>query len=261
MLAIFRFELNRLLTTGRVFWWLVMVAFPVAITWLMTRYIQLPRGMVQSEIDTVFILALFTLVPGVSCMLGVFLSAAPAVATELEQRSWMYIATRPNGLFQLILGKYLVAIVWATSAAVVGLALALPLSRIEPRFHVWTTLSLISLISAVGYTALYLMIGTVFHRRAMVFCVAYTAAIDVFLSLLPAVINRFTIQYRLRSLLFDWCPVDDRFGRDAIKNLLVSDKGSLEQVFWVASLSSVFVCIALVFVHTREFTSAVESDV
>ena len=136
LLAVAIFEFKRIMTPGRAFWWLVVAAFPVVITLLMSTYLiparrvsvpQQPESI--QEIGVMFTFALYVLGPSLSCMLGVLLTSAPIVATELEQHSWVYLATRPNGLFHLLMGKYLVAVVWTASAAILGITLAIPISQ------------------------------------------------------------------------------------------------------------------------------------
>ncbi|HIF01371.1 MAG TPA: hypothetical protein EYG03_02350 [Planctomycetes bacterium] len=303
LMAIFRFELNRILTPGRVFWWVVVAAFPVVIMLLMMNYLQPPRGATQENINTFFTIALYFVAPTVSCMLGALLIAAPAVASELEQHSWTYLAVRPNGLFHLVLGKYLVAVVWAASATIVGVTVAVAVAGIEDpgdaqelnqddtvvaatddravrrggRFPGETATDVVpgivatgevgramvglAILSACSYSALYIMLGTLFHRRAMVLCVAYTAAVELFLGFFPAVINRLTIQYRLRTLLFDWTTQSDEFRNSGVLDFVSSDESAFMQVLWLVSWTAVFLAIALVSVHVREFTSASETDV
>ena len=67
---------------------------------------------------------LFALVPMLVSMLGTFLWATPVVSAELERKSWVYLAVRPHGKVNVLIGKYLVAITWALSAALAGLCAA-----------------------------------------------------------------------------------------------------------------------------------------
>ncbi|MDG1894513.1 MAG: hypothetical protein P8J37_06375 [Fuerstiella sp.] len=304
MLAVFRFEMNRILTPGRAFWWVVVAAFPVVIMLLMTNYIQFPPGarVTQQNISTMFTIALYFVAPTISCMLGGLLIAAPAVASELEQHSWVYLAVRPNGLFYLILGKYLVAVVWAASATLVGVTAAVAVADAENQIaaatameeqpsvaaheqqssrqrdqpytnatgtlpgivrssEVLVAMAGLATLSACSYSALYIMLGTVFHRRAMVLCVAYTAGVELFLGFFPAVINRFTIQYRLRTLLFDWTTQSEQFRQSRVLEFVASDESVFAQIMWLISCIAVFLAITLVSVQVREFTSASETDV
>lgn len=261
LLAVFRFEFHRILTPGRTVWWFLVAAFPVVITLLMKTHLQPPKTATQQDIDTVFTIALYFLAPSVACMLGALLTAAPSVASELEQHSWIYLATRPNGLFHLVIGKYLVAVVWATTSTVTGLILSLPFSRIESVSEAGPALVAISVLSALGYSSLYIMIGTLFAQRAMVFCVAYTGAVELFMGFFPAVINRFTLQYRLRSLLFHWTTQSREFENSGVLKYVASDEGVTLQLMWLAAFTALFLAIALVTVHVREFTAAAETDV
>ena len=95
----------------------------------------------------------------------------------------------------------------------------------------------------------------------MVFCVAYTAAVELMLSFSPAVINRFTIQYRLRSLLFDWTTHSEAIMDSGIRQFVDTSEGPILQVLWLISLMVVFLALSLVSVHVREFTVAAETDV
>ncbi len=100
-----------------------------------------------------------------------------------------------------------------------------------------------------------------FSPTAMVFCVAYTAAVELMLSFSPAVINRFTIQYRLRSLLFDWTTHSEAIMDSGIRQFVDTSEGPILQVLWLISLMVVFLALSLVSVHVREFTVAAETDV
>lgn len=279
LMAMCGFEWKRLRTPGRLFWWLVVAAFPVCIILLMqelgeitnvARWQEILRHAVvrdvsaeeaQQHIDTLLTVALYFLAPSISCMLGCLLTAAPSVASELEQHSWTYLATRPNGLFHLVLGKYLVAFLWSATSTVTGLCIALHVAQIAGKTEATLALVGVSVLAAMSYSALFLMIGTIFHRRAMVFCVAYTAAVELFLGFFPAVINRFTIQYRLRSLLFDWTTQGEAILESGVTQFVDVSEGPMLQVLWLVSLTVVFLALGLVSVQVREFTVAAESDV
>ena len=279
LLAMFWFEVRRLMTPGRAFWWVIVAVFPVAIVVLMQEYGKITDvaewqrtlrqvyrrpidpAEAQQHIDNALTIALYFLAPTVSCMLGCLLTAAPAIASEVEQHSWIYLATRPNGLFHLVTGKYLVAVLWTTTSTLTGLALALPVVRIQSKLEAGLALVGVITLSAMAYSALFLMIGTLFHRRAMIFCVAYTAAVELFLGFFPAVINRFTIQYRLRSLLFEWTTQSKEFRESRILEFVAATEGAMLQILWLVSLTGVFLAVSLVAVQVREFTVAAESDV
>jgi hypothetical protein len=262
--AVFRFELRRSLTVGRMAWWFVLAGFPVLITILIVSANDFAEEVGNpSRIDTIWSTIYYMLIPGVCCALSVFLHTAPAVASELELRSWVYLATRPNGIFWLLLGKYLVAVLWAVTAALSGATIAVLLSSAPSPAAIWLAIAKLSVLSSISYAALFLMIGAMFPKRAMVFSVAYTAVVEVFLSMIPAVVNRITIQYRMRSLFVQWMPEETReiIQSDSFSQYLIAQGSLTEQVLWVLCLTAIYLVVAQVVAHKREFTSASESDI
>ena len=110
----------------------------------------------------------------------------------------------------MILGKYLVSVVWGGTSASAGTIAAATLCGAPSAVRIGISLIAMSWLSAMAYSAIYLMIGTLLPKRAMVFCVMYTFIVEVGLGFIPAIVNRLTVQYRLRSLLVQWVPVDER---------------------------------------------------
>ncbi len=101
---VFLFEWHRSLTVGRILTWSVLLLVPVS---LMGAVLFLTR----SEIPSTFLyVATYILVPQVICMLGLLLWATPAIHSELEAKTWVYLAMRPAGKQAILLGKYLVAV-------------------------------------------------------------------------------------------------------------------------------------------------------
>lgn len=277
LLAMFGFELKRLMTPARLFWWVCVAAFPICIVLLLHTFgdfrdVDSMRQKMASvtEIgsvaeatlitDAILTIVIYYLAPGIACMLGALLTASPAVASELEQHSWIYFATRPNGLFHLVIGKYLVAFVWAVSSTLLGLWVAIAIADIHDKWNVLVTLTQITVLSAMSYSALYMMIGTLFYRRAMIFCVAYTAGVEIAMSFVPAVINRLTIQYRLRALLFNGMSKPKMRDEDTFQRLFIAGDTPMQTVFWLVALTAVFLAVALTSVQVREFTGAAETE-
>lgn len=260
--AVIRFELSRTFTTVRAAWWFVLAGFPIVIA-ILIRVFPMSRATEDPDVDlyAIWSVALYFLVPCITCAMGVLLSAAPVIANELEQRSWVYLATRPNGIFWLLAGKYVVAVGWTTTAALCGLTGAMLFTGLDTWVRLWLSLSGLSVLSAMAYAAVFLLIGTLFPRRAMVSCVAYTAAVEGMISLIPAVINRLTVQYRLRSLFVEWAQPGDSISANPLFASILADGSSLLQLLWLLTLGGVLLSTALVVAHKREFTAAAETDV
>lgn len=259
LFATVRFEYSRIMSTGRIAWWFVLAGFPALIAGLIRVF---PLSNASEEFDSHFFwsIAMYLLVPCITCAMGVLLSTGPAIATELEQRSWVYLATRPNGVFWLLLGKYLVAIAWASTAAIAGLTIAVMFTGQATILRIWAGMAALSILSSMSYAAVYLVVGAIAPQRAMLFCVVWTAAVEGFMSFIPAMINRITVQYRLRTLFVDWVQPGDGIQDNPLFTQSLAEGPWYIQILWLAALTCVFMTAAQMIAHRREFTAAVESD-
>src|SRR5690606_17070951 len=102
----------------------------------------------------------------------------------------------------------------------------------------------------VCYAALYVLIGVLFSARATVVAVIYTLLFEGVLSTIPATINKFTVCYRLRSLLSEWVDlvevrttVDELFGHEP----------AWQHLLCLATFTLVALGIALTVVRYKEF--------
>lgn len=192
-----RFEIARSLSPGRLSIWVLLTAFPIVLIGVVRWVI----GTADPEILTGM---LYVLVPQVTCMLGLLLWGTPAISTELEGQTWIYLAMRRSGRSMVLVGKYLTAVLWTLSSALVSITVCCLLMGSASSSETWAAMCILAVLSCVVYGALYLLIGVVFFRRTMVAAVAYTLAFEVGLGFVPAVINKILISYRLRGLLADW---------------------------------------------------------
>lgn len=253
--AVFEFEWRRALTLSRMAWWGVLAGFPVFLCLLMrsTANARLPY-----ELWAGF---LFALVPMLVSMLGMLLWTSPAIAVELERRSWVYLAVRPNGSTAVLLGKYLAAIAWVLPPALIGLTVAVLASGTENGWRIWWSLTRLVCLACPAYGAMYLVIGTVMPRRAIVLSVGYTLVFEFVVSFVPAIINKFTIQYRLRSLFVRWCEIDLTEASRSSPMALVGDEPTWQHIAILGTLVVVLLGAAVGILRASEFSSSAESDV
>ena len=200
ILEVVRFELQRSRTKGRIAIWVLLVLFPI----VLLGTLKLGQGGGEPEMWGFF---LFILVPQVACLLGLLLWATPVISTEIEGQTWIFLAMRRSGRSLVLLGKYLAAVIWTMSAALLSATICVILLGAE--FRLWLVMCALVALSCVTYAALYVLLGMIFIRRTMVTAVAYTLAIEYGLSLVPALANKLTINYRLRGLLADWMGWDE----------------------------------------------------
>ncbi|MGB7345393.1 MAG: hypothetical protein WBD20_14350 [Pirellulaceae bacterium] len=202
IIDVIRFELTRSFTKGRMAIWAILVAFPVALFVLMDQ----AGNAIRIE---QWGITLFILIPEMVCLLGLLLWATPAISTEIEGQTWIYLAMRRSGRSIVLLGKYMTAVLWSLSAALVSVTLCLLLVDNVGGFRLWAVMSILSVLSCFAHAGIFILIGVVFHRRTMVTAVFYTLAIEFGLSFVPAVANKITVSYRLRGLLAEWMQWDE----------------------------------------------------
>ncbi len=299
LLAVFTHEWRRSLTTGRVVWWVLMCLFPILIAMLIRFQAEVniepnpspgPSAEEQRTLvpgpedgssivetqqavdeaaneeqrrvirDSLWAVFLYVMIPCLSSALGVLLTAGPAVATELEQRSWVYMATRPHGIIWLLLGKFLVAFTWGYSAALIALTGATAFMSVTSKFAVWWPMAVLSGLSCLAYSGVFLFVGAIFPKRAMVFSVMYAAIVEVVLGIIPAIVNRLTVQYRLRSLLLRWLEFDKSIRDEGVFESMIGSDPAWMHIAWLLGLTVVYVVAAQIIVHKKEFTAASEGD-
>lgn len=253
--AVIGFELKRALSKGRMLWWAALAAFPVVIT-LLARIPEQAHGerIPREAWATIF----FILCPMAVSMLGVFLYTAPAVAVELERKSWVYLAVRPNAPRAMLWGKYLVAVLWSITAALTGLTIAIILAQPERPFELWRGLSVLVLLSCPAYGAIYLLLGIVFYKRAMIVAIVYTLVFELAVGLIPAIINNLTIQFRLRALFMKFAEIDFP-EQDTTVQQLFGNSPPVLHILVLLGYTAVLLGLSQLLLRLKEFTVADES--
>ncbi len=194
--AVFRFEGKRSLRPSRLLWWGAIGAVPLLLA-ASVRASAPAAFRHEGEVAAY----LYVLVVRALPALALLLWAAPAVHTEIESRAWTYVALSPGGKVSLLLGRYLLALAWSSGVGLAALGACFlgvfqaHAERLGPLF------AELVVLSSVAYGALYLLIGAIGLKRAMVAAVAYTFLVEVALTMVPAVVNQLTIDLRLRSIL------------------------------------------------------------
>jgi len=253
-LDVMRFEIRRSLTPGRITMWLLLVLFPVV---LMARLHSLIPDTAMTADEALLPLGatLYLLVPEVTCLLGLLLWATPAISTEIEGQTWVYLALRQAGRRTVLLGKYLTAVVWTLSAAWTAIAISMVLIGATTQWRLWWVMGSLALLSCVAHAALYVLIGVIFYRRTMATAVLYTLIVEYGVSFVPALINKFTINYRLRGLLAQWMDWDEM--RSRAENVFGAEPPQTH-LFVLAGMTIAFLGVSLYRVERTEYPTQQE---
>ena len=261
--SVFQFEWRRATTLPRIAWWLALVAFPVFVV----AMIRMAPDQVPREPWAVF---LFVLLPTLIAMLGTFLWTTPAVSSELERQSWVYLAVRPGGRSAVLLGKYLAAVTWVLPAAIISLTICIPIAsgvnswepstvdRMGDAWRFWLTMVSLIALACPAYAAVYLVIGALCERRSMVIAVVYTLVFEIIVSTVPAIVNKLTIQHRLRALLVAWADIDVRGADRFISSELLGNAPPSIHVAVLVLYTIAMLAIAIWVVQRREYVNGTD---
>lgn len=248
-LDVIRFELARSLTLGRSAIWLLLVMFPISLMTVL-RVTGAPLTPVEP-----WGIMLYFLVPEVISLLGLLLWATPAISTEIEGQTWIYLAMRQSGRTYVLVGKYITAVLWTLSAALFSTTACVVVMGPAGGMRLWTVMCALSALSCFAHASLYVLIGSLFFRRTMVTAVFYTVAIEYGLSFVPAVANKLTINYRLRGLLSNW--MDWEEARSRAENVFGSEPTWVHLAV-LAIFSVVLLAIAIARIAKGEFPTQQE---
>jgi len=213
-IGVFKLELYRTLTFGRIMTWFAMALFPPTLIGIASWQIGRQSSMGAAEMNFGYVVMMFLLIPQVVTVLGLLLWATPIVHSELEAQTWGYAVVRPGARRAVLLGKYCIAVLWAFSSASVAVTLAIPFTSVLHPFQAWYVLCFLNLVAALSYAALFATIGTLIQKRAMVLAFLYGIFVEAILSTLPATINQLTVSFRLRSMLFQMLDLEINVAAD-----------------------------------------------
>ncbi len=254
--AVFLFEWRRVLTFYRIAGMALLALFPPLL--LMLIRMSAPRP-VPFEIASVI---LFALSPCVACMMTVFLIASPAIASELEGRSWVYLAVRPHGPLSVLIGKYLVAVSWGLTVGVVSATLGAIAIGAPEAIRLIAVQWLLVILSSIGYASAFLFLGVLTPKRAMIAGIVYAVILEVVGGFVPAAVNLLTFQHRLRCILVRCLEIDvEMAGRNPVYLAYFGEEPAIWHIVVLLLMAAVYLVAAAVLLRFREFTAAAETDI
>lgn len=204
------FELRRSFTFQRTAVSVVLALFPPVMLSLIIFSIKVAnRGSgalsMFQEASTFAIVLLVAIV----CLLSLLLWATPNVSSELEGKSWSFIASRPGGRVSVLLGKFLASFFVSFGISLVAITLCVLLTdRLlggVDSVRQWAALSGVYMLGCMVYSAIFSLFGTLFIKRSMVVAAGYLIGSDVVLAFIPgALINKLTIRFHLQEIGLNW---------------------------------------------------------
>jgi ABC-type transport system involved in multi-copper enzyme maturation permease subunit len=253
--ATMRFDFRRSLTVSRLSVFVVLTLFPPAILAINSFGPGLEAAPVIIGV-TVMLVGL----------LAELLWATPIVYGELDSKMWVLLAVRPRGLTTLLLGKYLMAVGW--TLAVCGASLTLcafvaAFAQVPNTLRIWLVFASLICLASIAYAAIFALIGVLFHRRAMVFAMAYVILFEVLIAQVPAVINQITVRHHLTALAVKWLNFrnlgDEEVPEFILKYMLGAQEPDWQNLLMVLGTTLFALAASLWIIQHREFVSADEA--
>lgn len=248
------FDFRRSLTISRLSVFLVLSLFPPAI---------MAINLVGPGLEAApVIIGVTVMMVGI---LAELLWATPIVYGELEGKTWLFLAVRPNGIIAMLLGKYLIAVVWTMAVCTIALSISAVLAalfEVPKAMQMWMVFEVLILLAAFAYAAIFALIGVIFHRRAMVFAMAYVIVFEVLVAQIPAVINQITVRHHLTALAVKW--LDFRYlGDEEVPEFILQKMLGVQETDWqnilmVMATTAIALAASIQIISRREYLSADE---
>ncbi|GIU86644.1 MAG: hypothetical protein KatS3mg009_1159 [Acidimicrobiia bacterium] len=183
-----RYELRALGSQSRLAWLAGFCGFAFLISLLSRAPIATLERPAQGHLLATFVVAVVA-VPA----LALALAAAPALAAELEAGTWWYVTARPRGAVLVLAAKYVAAVVWATAAGLCALAVMVVVYPLDDRGALVGALAPLVPLAVLAYAGLFLLLGVLNPRRAMLLAVTWMLLVEGLVGILPSVAPRFTV--------------------------------------------------------------------
>lgn len=260
------FELRRSMSAQRISVSIGMALFPPAMLSLLIfgAKVSSADGGAQM-IDSAQFLAVF--LTALVLLLSLLLWATPNVYSELEGKSWLFVASRPAGRTLIFLGKFMASVVVSLAICFTAITLCVLVIRstnetINP-IRLWLSMNVVYFLATLIYAAVFSLIGVVFVKRAMVVGAGFLIGFDVFLATLPgALINRFTVRHHLQEIgiaTMGWFFPANAGSEQDYRNIYGQEWATWIHVTIVLSVTLLLLIIGTKVISSREYVTADQS--
>ena len=257
------FELRRSMSVQRISVSIGMALFPPAMLSLLIfgAKVSSADGGAQM-IDSAQFLAVF--LTALVLLLSLLLWATPNVYSELEGKSWLFVASRPAGRTLIFLGKFMASVVVSLAICFTAITLCVLVIRstnetINP-IRLWLSMNVVYFLATLIYAAVFSLIGVVFVKRAMVVGAGFLIGFDVFLATLPgALINRFTVRHHLQEIgiaTMGWFFPANAGSEQDYRNIYGQEWATWIHVTIVLSVTLLLLIIGTKVISSREYVTS-----
>jgi len=251
MKALFRLTLQQMLGRRKLWVLLFFLSMPI----LLVGTILLAggfRGLDGEEEAVTSVLVLYLLYPQSLCILTSLLYGATLLAAEIEDKTLVYLFTRGQARWKVLVGKYVASVLALAVCVTLSMSAAFALFGAPYGLRAWLALTATIWGGCLTYTAIFSLLGLLVPRRAIPIGILYGIVFEFALSFVPAVINELTTSYYLRSIALRIVGDIDLPLRLA-KGLAQMTTDAEQAVVAIALLTGVTLAASCLLIHRREW--------
>jgi hypothetical protein len=248
------FDFRRSLTISRLSVFVVLSLFPPAI---------MAINLFSAGVDAApVIIGVTVMMAGI---LAELLWATPIVYGELEGKTWLFLAVRPRAIPAVLLGKYLMAVLWTTAVCSIAMTMCVLLAAMAGApnaLRMWLVFLILIILAAFAYAAIFALIGVIFHRRAMVFAMAYVIVLEVVIAQIPAIVNQVTVRHHLMALAVKWLGFRQLGGQELpdviLQEMFGIQEPDAQNLLLVTAMAAAALVASMWIICSREYITAEE---
>lgn len=200
---------------------------------------------------------LYVLYPQSLCILACLLYGSSLLAGEVEGKTLVYLFTRAQPRWKVVLGKYVATSLALSVLTVASMSLCFLIAGMPVGWRLWLALFSTVVGACFAYTAIFALLGLIVPRRAIPVGLIYAVVVEVGLSFVPALVNEITASYYLRSLAFHVAdlPLEQFLDDAALRNALRIFGGAtmLGSVTALVAIPLLALGLSALLVHRREW--------
>jgi ABC-2 type transport system permease protein len=204
--GLFALTLRQMLGGKKILLLAVFLSMPI----LLLGVVLLAKGFSDDEKteEVAFGVFLYVLYPQGLCILASLIYGASLLAGEIEDKTLVYLFTRAQPRWKILLGKYVATAVVLGCMTAGSMSVCFLLAGSPAGAQLWYALMLTVFAGCFAYTALFALLGLALPRRAITIGLIYAVVVEFVLSLVPALIHEVSASYYLRSLAYHVADVD-----------------------------------------------------
>ncbi len=197
---------------------------------------------------------IYLLYPQILCLLLSLLLGSSLLQAEIDDKTIIYLFTRPIPKYLIFLGKYIGSVIMSItfSGASFVICYFISVSTSLPginHFNYIISYIVAIALSCICYTSIFFVLGTFLPKYALIAGIVYGVIFELILSFIPAIINKMSISYYLRSFLRS--AIEIKVPQEVVS--VVGELNPLSSVMILIAIAIVLLSVGILLVTVREY--------